>query len=144
MTLPASSILDHQGIETADIDADVAAFTAAGMTVLRWGTHAVTGKRIALLCDGLASKIELMEVDAVTGALDHCAFAVSDLRTEHARSLGGGSVEERAPFRLAAARALTSFIRTPAGRLVQLVQYDEDSPDRAPWGAPPPTRMGPG
>lgn len=136
MTVPASAYLDHQGYETVDIDAEATALTAMGMTVLRWGVHAVTGKRIALLSDGVASKIELMEVDAVTGALDHCAFAVPELGEAHARAVNNGCEEDREPFRLEAAKARTSFVRTPAGRLIQLVQYDEDSSDRAPWDQP--------
>lgn len=125
--------LDHQGFESVDIDADVALLTTLGMTVIRWGMHAVTGKRIALLHDGVASKIELIEVDVATGVLNHTAFAVDHLSNEHAKALNSGCIEERAPFRLDPAQAHTSFVRTSSGALLQLIQYDVHSIDRAPW-----------
>lgn len=134
MTHPAFLFLDHQGFESADIDADVETLVVLGMTLMRWGCHAVTGKRIALLHDGVASKIELIEVDVISGALDHTAFVVDDLATAHSRAVDAGCIEDRPPFRLDAARAHTSFVRTTAGTLIQLVQYDESSMDRAPWG----------
>lgn len=133
MTDARLPFLDHQGFETLDIDTDVSRLKTLGMTLIRWGTHAVTGKRIALLHDGVASKIELIEVDIATGMLNHTAFAVDQLGIEHTQALASGYIEERAPFRLHAAQAHTSFIRTSAGTLVQLIQYDEYSPDRAPW-----------
>lgn len=136
MTTPNSPFLDHQGVESVDIESDVAALVALGMTVMRWGVHAVTGRRIALLHDGVASKTELMEVDERIGALDHTAFAVDHLPSAHRAALAAGCAEERPPFRLEAALAHTSFVRAPGGSLVQLVQYDEHSPDRAPWGRP--------
>lgn len=125
--------LDHQGLESVDIDTDVSLLQTLGMTLIRWGTHAVTGKRIALLHDGVASKIELIEVDIATGILNHTAFAVDDLNIEHTQALDSGYIEERPPFRLDAAHAHTAFIRTSAGTLIQLVQYDAHSPDCAPW-----------
>ncbi|MDV6271227.1 VOC family protein [Rhodococcus globerulus] len=125
--------LDHQGFESLDIDADVSLLKTLGMKLIRWGTHAVTGKRIALLHDDVASKIELIEVDIATGMLNHAAFAVDQLNIEHTKTLDSGCIEERAPFRLDAAQAHTSFVRTRAGTLIQLVQYDGHSLDRAPW-----------
>lgn len=127
--------IDHRGTESADIEAEVDFLVnVMGMTLMRWGVHAGTGKRIALLHDAAASKVELMEVDSVTGELDHIAFAVEDLHTAHGQALRAGCTEERGPFRIDAAGADTSFVRTNGGELLQLIRYDADSPDRRPWG----------
>lgn len=50
-------------------------------------------------------------------------------------SLTSTSTAECSPCCTSGAR--TSFVRSPGGRLIQLVQYDDDSPDRAPWGHSP-------
>lgn len=135
--VPSGFLLDHHGRETLDIDNDVAALTAIGMTLIRWGRHVATGKRIALLHDGVASKIELMEVDGLTGRLDHIAFAVDDLVNAQGKALSGAFTEELPPFRIEAAGAWSSFVRSASGTLIQLIRYDHDSPDRAPWNSLP-------
>ncbi len=125
--------LDHYGQESADIDGDVRAYQALGMAVARWGTHVGTGGRIALLHDGVAAKIELIEVDKVTGEMDHTAFAVDDLTAARSAALDQGFTEVTPVNRIEAARAFSCFIRSASGPLVQLISYDSCSPDIAPW-----------
>jgi hypothetical protein len=122
-------ILDHQGVESTAIDADVRLHEALGLELLRWGVHVRTGLRVALLHDGHGGKLELMEVAARTGDLDHLAYRVPELPAAHAVALAAGNTEVTPPFRLEAARADSSFVRSPGGGLVQLIAYDPGSPD---------------
>ncbi|RZS82676.1 hypothetical protein EV189_3071 [Motilibacter rhizosphaerae] len=123
-------MLDHVGTEEADIDARVRFLTQVlGHRLLRWGTHVVTGRRIAMLADPAGMKLELMEVDAVRGELDHVAYRVPDVDAAHAALLASGCTEIRAPFDLLAARARSSLLAEPTGSRLQLVAYAPDSPD---------------
>jgi len=127
--------LDHQGLESVDIDDEVRFLVGTmGMTLIRWGEHGLTGRRVAMLHDGVASKLELIEVAEATGDYAHTAFVADDLVATHAAALQGGCTQERPVFRIDAAGADSTFVRTKAGALVQLIHYDEGSPDRAPWG----------
>jgi hypothetical protein len=133
--VPAANRLDHYGVESADIEGEVAfQQEVLGMTLMRWGTHALTGLRIAMLHDGRASKLEVIEVAAVNRALEHTAYATDDLPADYERALAGGATADRPPFRLEPALADSAFVRSRAGLLIQLICYDQDSPDRRPWG----------
>lgn len=132
---PTGCLIDHLGRESSDIDSDVRAFVGVGMSLIRWGVHAVTGLRIALLHDGVASKVELIEVTEMTGALDHVAYAVDDLDRWRTIAVHAGFTEEQGRFRIEAARAWSAFVRSPSGILVQYIQYESGSSDIMPWAA---------
>jgi hypothetical protein len=127
-------LLDHHALETTNIDADVEFFQRTmHMRLIRWGSHVQTRRRIALLQDGHAAKIELIDVDQVTGELAHTAFLVEDLATAHQSILDDETIHEiRPPFRLAPAKAECSLLRSRTSRTVQLITYDHDSPDLLP------------
>lgn len=85
-----------------------------------------------MLADPDGGKVELIEVEAVTGELAHVAYGAdgpADLDAAHAALLHAGCTELDPPFRLEPAKARTSFVRDAAGRRVQLIAYDPDSPD---------------
>jgi hypothetical protein len=122
--------VDHTGWETLDIEGEAEFLSASlGMYLIRWGMHAETGLRIALLDDGFASKVELIEVPELTGRYAHTALLVADVAAAHRELLERGCTEQRAPFHLEAAGAVTSFVQTPPGRLIQLIRYEADSAD---------------
>jgi catechol 2,3-dioxygenase-like lactoylglutathione lyase family enzyme len=128
----AGAVLDHVGTEEPDIDARVAFLAdVLGFRVLRWGTHVVTGLRIAMVADPRGTKLELMEVRERTGELDHVAYRVPDVDAAHAALLAAGCTELRAPFEIPAARARSSLLREAAGHQLQLITYQPDSPDLA-------------
>lgn len=127
MTLP----FDHAGIESLDIEADVARYTeAVGLRRIRWGRHRDTGRRIAMLHDGSGVKLEIIEVDVCDGTWAHIAFRSSDVAADHDRAVAAGFVSVQPCTRIGPALATTAFVRSPSGTLVQLIQYDEASPDR--------------
>ena len=128
--MPIDAVLDHVGSEETDLDARVRFLTEVlGHRVLRRGTHVVTGRRIVLLADPAGTKLELMEVDALRGELDHVAYRVPDVDAAHAELRAAGCTELRAPFDLAAAKARSSLLQEPTGARLQLVSYAPDSPD---------------
>jgi hypothetical protein len=107
-----------------------------GLIVWRWGIHALSGGRIAMLHDGAATKIELIEVARLDGRLAHIAFASDDVAADCLVAVGRGATCVAAPFRIEAAAA-TSALLTGAGAgsiLAQLIQYDPGSTDLDPWG----------
>ncbi|MQA34307.1 VOC family protein [Modestobacter roseus] len=131
MTGPlAGAVLDHVGTEETDIDGRVGFLVEVlGFRVLRWGTHVVTGMRIAMLADPAGTKLELMEVAERTGELEHVAYRVADVDAAHALLLAAGCTEERAPFDIPPAAARSSLVREAAGHRLQLIAYRPGSPD---------------
>lgn len=126
--------VDHIGIETIDIDADVTSLTEVmGLTVWRWGVHTMTGGRIAMLHDGRATKLELIEVDRIDGRLAHVAFGSADVRRDCLAAVDRGVASIVEPFRIEAAAATSALLRGSGSTLIQLIQYDSDSPDVDPW-----------
>jgi catechol 2,3-dioxygenase-like lactoylglutathione lyase family enzyme len=124
------AVLDHVGTEEPDIEGRVAFLVdVLGHRVLRWGSHAVTGRRIVLLADPAGTKLELMEVDERRGELDHVAYRVPDVDAAHAALLSAGCTELRPPSDLAAARARSSLVQEPSEHRLQLISYAPDSPD---------------
>jgi len=118
---------DHVAIEVPDLDAFVEAMTAGGlMRLLRRGTRTGSGQRLAMLVDDHGQKVELIEGDAVRFL--HLAFEVADVDDTHSTLLGAGGGAVRAPHRIEPARARSAVVRI-AGVEVQLVRYDDDSPD---------------
>lgn len=134
MTLP----FDHAGIETASLEQDVRLFVEAlGLHLIRWGTHSLTGGRIAMLRDDHDVKLELIEVLEPRGDLAHLAFRTADLSTARTQALAAGCLAEGDVRRIDAAKATSAMLRTPSGALVQLICYEPGSPDLAtPDGAP--------
>jgi catechol 2,3-dioxygenase-like lactoylglutathione lyase family enzyme len=129
----AGAVLDHVGTEEPDIDARVGFLVdVLGFRVLRWGTHVLTGLRIAMLADPLGTKLELMEVRERSGDLDHVAYRVADVDAAHAVLLAAGCTEVRAPFDIPPARARSSLLREASGHQLQVIAYAPDSPDLAP------------
>ncbi|RBY86817.1 VOC family protein [Blastococcus sp. TF02A-26] len=132
MAVPLALPLDHTGLETSRIEADVAGYAALGARLIRWGLHAPTGGRIAMLRAPGGTKIELIEVHDGDGTWAHTAFLVTDpddLAGTHDRLVAAGLVEVRPPFAIPAARAESSFLRTPGGSSIQLIAYHPGSPD---------------
>jgi predicted enzyme related to lactoylglutathione lyase len=128
--VPIDAVLDHLGTEETDLDARVRFLTEVlGHRVLRWGTHVVTGRRIAMLADPAGTKLELMEVDALCGELDHVAYRVPDVDSAHAELRAAGCTEMRPPFDLPGARARSSLQQEPTGARLQLISYAPDSQD---------------
>jgi hypothetical protein len=120
---------DHVAIEVPDLDGFIEALTTTGlMRLLRRGTRTGTGQRLAMLVDDQGQKVELIEGEEVRFL--HLAFEVGDVDAAHAALLGTGAAVVRTPQRIEAARALSSIVRTAGGVEVQVVRYDDDSPDR--------------
>ena len=127
---PLDAVLDHVGTEEIDIDGRVAFLVSClGHRLLRWGTHLVTGRRIAMLVDPAGTKLELLEVDELRGDLDHVAYRVADVDAAHAALLAAGCTERRRPGDLPAERARSSMLQEPSGARLQLIAYSPGSPD---------------
>jgi hypothetical protein len=138
VTLPPAfgAVLDHVATVEPDIESAVTRHVELfGFRLLRWGRHTVTGRRIAMLADPSGGKVELIEIDAGPEAeaarreLAHVSYRLGDVDALHATLLSLGFAEIRPPGRLEPARARTSLLRDPAGANLQLISYDEDSPD---------------
>lgn len=133
-------IIDHVALEVDDIDERVQRLEAAGLRVLRHGTRYSTGQRIVIMGDGTGSKLELIEAepDPEGGTREAPAFAHLALRTDDAddahRRLQAAGFESRSePHDLAAARARSALLDSGGGFRVQVISYDDDSPDAATW-----------
>jgi catechol 2,3-dioxygenase-like lactoylglutathione lyase family enzyme len=126
-------LFDHAGIETSSIEGDVRVYVEAfGLRRIRWGTHSLTGRRIAMLSDGQGVKLELIEVREPTPRpLAHVAFRTADLEGAHAGAIAAGCRGEGETRRIDAARAMAAMVRLPTGGLVQLIRYEPGSPDLA-------------
>lgn len=133
-------IIDHVALEVDDIDERVQRLEAAGLRVLRHGTRYSTGQRIVMMGDGTGSKLELIEAepDPEGGTREAPAFAHLALRTDDAddahRRLQAAGFESRSePHDLAAARARSALLDGGGGFRVQVISYDDDSPDAVTW-----------
>lgn len=133
-------IIDHVALEVDDIDERVQRLEAAGLRVLRHGTRYSTGQRIVMMGDGTGNKLELIEAepDPEGGTREAPAFAHLALRTEDAddahRRLQAAGFESRSePHDLAAARARSALLDSGGGFRVQVISYDDDSPDAVTW-----------
>ncbi len=133
-------IIDHVALEVDDIDERVQRLEAAGLRVLRHGTRYSTGQRIVMMGDGTGNKLELIEAepDPEGGTREAPAFAHLALRTDDAddahRRLQAAGFESRSePHDLAAARARSALLDSGGGFRVQVISYDDDSPDAVTW-----------
>lgn len=121
--------VDHLALHVTDLDRRVALFEALGLTLRRMGAlSSDPSRRIALLGDAAGFKVELIESSG--DAFAHLAMATEDLPAATAAAPALGLQVDRAPYRLAAAKADSAMLSDAAGLVVQLIQYDEDSPDR--------------
>jgi hypothetical protein len=129
--LTVTVLFDHAGVESTSIEEDARLYVEAfGLREIRWGTHGLTGGRIAMLGDGRGTKIELIEVrESTAGPLAHLAFRTADLGAAHAGAIAAGCRDEGGTLVIEAARASTAMVRLPTGGLVQLIRYEPESPD---------------
>jgi hypothetical protein len=134
---------DHVAIEVPDLDGFIDSMTSSGlMRLLRRGTRTGSGQRLAMLVDEQGQKVELIEGAGVRFL--HLAFQVADVAAAHAALVDAGAAPVRAPQRIEAAGALSSMVQAVGGVEVQLVRYDDDSPDRTgPVPVPAPAPAGP-
>lgn len=129
---------DHVAIEVGPFDEVVEALVASGaLRVVRVGIMRRTGLRIAMLGDGTGVKIEIIESsDAAAPRLAHIAFRSGDV---------AGSIrhlEERGwqvlfgPHGLEAAQAETALLQSQHQLNLQVIRYDDSSPDIIEWAGP--------
>lgn len=128
--------VDHVAIEVADLDGRVDHLCShVGMSVVREGrlTKDPT-RRIVMLGDGHGFKLELVEKpttsDTEADALLHLAWLVDDVDRTYEALVGAGSTPVTQPRRLEPARSRTATVQPPSGAPIQLVAYDDNSPDR--------------
>lgn len=138
-------IIDHVALEVADIDERVRLLEAAGLRVLRHGTRYSTGQRIVMMGDGTGNKLELIEAEPEAGDGDggaggdrapvfaHLALRTGDADGAHRRLQEAGYESRSEPHDLAAARARSALLDSGGGFRVQVISYDEDSPDAVTW-----------
>ncbi len=134
-------IIDHVALEVADIDERVRRLEAAGLRVLRHGTRYSTGQRIVMMGDGTGNKLELIEAHPGDGGGDgdvipvfaHLALRTDDADGAHRRLRDAGYESRSEPHDLAAARARSALLDSGGGFRVQVISYDEDSPDAVTW-----------
>ncbi len=129
-------MVDHVAIEVADFDARLKVFEALGMRVQRIGRYGMDqSRRIAMVGDGTGFKFEVIEADA--DAFSHLAYRTDDVAGTFAELCavpgdGGDTLFQplMEPKRLPeAAKGDTASVSEPGGIRIQLVKYDEDSPD---------------
>jgi catechol 2,3-dioxygenase-like lactoylglutathione lyase family enzyme len=125
-----NGMVDHIALGVADLDERITFFERHfGMVVRRRGTQYSTGSRIAMLGQpDTGFKLELIESPTEHGLL-HVAHRVEHLQSAYQELLVAGLRPVRGPHRLEAARADTALLEDPAGPLLQIIQYDPDSPD---------------
>lgn len=137
-------IIDHVALEVADIDERVRRLEAAGLRVLRHGTRYSTGQRIVMMGDGTGNKLELIEAQPDDGDGDggdgdatpvfaHLALRTDDADGAHRRLRDAGYESRSEPHDLAAARARSALLDSGDGFRVQVISYDDDSPDAVTW-----------
>lgn len=125
-----SERLDHVAIGVEHLDDIVELFTEQlGMRLVREGTRFGTGERIALLYQpGSNFKLELIE-SGEQNALLHVAQRTDDLTDATDRLTAAGLTQLRPAHRLDAAQAATVLFEHRSGLRLQLIQYDNGSPD---------------
>lgn len=129
--------IDHFALGVPDLEAAIARFTGAtGLRLIRRGTLGRTGGAMAMIGDGTGMKIELVETAGKGApALLHIAFRSDDVATDAVElQVQDGFTLLRGPNPLPAAAALSALFSDGAGLELQIIQYDDDSPDLATWG----------
>jgi catechol 2,3-dioxygenase-like lactoylglutathione lyase family enzyme len=122
--------MDHVALGVRDIEQQLALLTGLlGMTIKRRGTQVKSGRPIVLLADANGFKLELIEIDADEPAFMHLAYRVDDVAGAYDRLLAQGCESIRAPHELTAARAESALVQDPSKLRVQIIKYENDSPD---------------
>ena len=129
-----SAPIDHVAIEVADFERRLGLFTEQlGMRLIRRGKRTSTGQQIAMIGDGHGFMLELVEAedgdDAAAPKFLHIALRVDDVDGVHDELVSGGLSSVRAPHPLGAAKADTALLADEGGLEVQVIRYDDDSPD---------------
>ena len=135
-THPDIERIDHVAITVADFDATLATLTGAlGLRCARIGRlGGDSARRIAMIADGTGFKLEIIEAgpdDAPDGpaAFAHIALRVRDVDESWDRLLDSGFTAQKPPRRLEPAHARTALLTEPTGMDVQIIRYDDTSPD---------------
>lgn len=131
---------DHVAIEVGAFDEAMQTLVASGtLRVVRIGTMRRTGTRIAMLGDGTGVKIELIEnSDAGTPRLAHIAFRSTDVAGSLRHLKASGWQVLFGPHVLEAAQAETALLQNGHQLNLQVIRYEDTSPDIVEWsGAQP-------
>lgn len=128
--------IDHVAITVADFDATLATLSGAlGLRCARIGRlGGDSARRIAMIADGTGFKLEIIEAapDAAhegPAAFAHLAVRVRDVDESWTRLIDSGFTAQKPPRRLEPAHARTALLTEPTGLDVQIIRYDETSPD---------------
>lgn len=134
---------DHVAIEVGAFDEAVETLVASGtLRVIRIGTMRRTGTRIAMLGDGTGVKIELIEnSEAGTPRLAHIAIRSTDVARSLRHLEAGGWQVLYGPYVLEAAHAESALLQNSHQLNLQVIRYEDTSPDIVEWsGAQPEDR----
>lgn len=131
------SIVDHVAIEVADLESSVKQLGEVhGLELIRWGTRYSTGLPIAMMADANGFKVEVIQAgdgqpdtSLACPRMDHMAFRVDDVDRAESGLVDHGSTVLKPRHRLEAAKADSALLQDPTGLKVQMVSYDENSPD---------------
>lgn len=131
------SIVDHVALEVADLESSVQRLAQVhGLELIRWGTRYSTGLPIAMMADANGFKVEVIQAgdeqpdtSLERPRMDHMAFRVDDVQHAEDALAAQDSTVLKPCHRLEAAKADSALLQDPNGLKVQMVRYDEDSPD---------------
>ena len=123
--------MDHVAVTVPDMDRARRLFEGPlNMELRRTGTRRATGGDIAIVSDGSGMKVELVSESATGGDLLHLAFLVDDVDSVSEMLTASHDCSVLRPkLWLAAAKADFCTLRHDSGLEIQLVRYDDDSPD---------------
>jgi catechol 2,3-dioxygenase-like lactoylglutathione lyase family enzyme len=124
--------LDHVALGVPDLDARIALLVdTCSMRLLRRGTVAATGQRMAMLADAAGSRLELVEVLGAPGPVFlHLAFRTDDVDTAYGEAIARGMQSKRTPHALEAEQARTALLTDGRGFDLQVISYGEAAPRR--------------
>ena len=127
--------IDHIAIEVPALEPFIDKFArTGGLRLIRRGTAAATGTRIAMLGDRTGVKIELIENPATTSLrFVHIAYESDDVDVSVKEAEQTGWSLGRGPNEIAAARARSAFMTDGSGFEFQILTYAADSPDTKNW-----------
>jgi catechol 2,3-dioxygenase-like lactoylglutathione lyase family enzyme len=130
--------IDHFALGVPDLEAAIRRFTGPlGLRLIRRGTVGRTGSAMAMVGDGTGMKIELIETAGLDApVLLHIAFRSDDVASDAPGLRDGAGFELlRGPNPLPAAAALSALFSDRDGLEMQIIQYEEGSPDTVQWDA---------